>query len=85
MSLPLVLAVFWVVAANIAALLPRGRGRWAASAVLIALGVPLLGLVTYQQGPWVGLLAFAAALSILRWPFLFLGRWLRSRLMRRHR
>jgi len=50
--------------------------------VLIAAGVPLLGYVTYENGPWVGLLVLAAGSSMLRWPVIYLGRWIRRKATR---
>ncbi|MGR3408024.1 DUF2484 family protein, partial [Roseovarius indicus] len=44
----------------------------------IAAGIPILGYVTYQNGPWWGLAVLVAAMSILRWPVIYLGRWLRG-------
>ena len=44
-----------------------------------ALGVPLLGYVTYQNGPWIGLLVLVAGMSVLRWPVYFAARWLSRR------
>lgn len=82
MSLSLILACLWAVIANLIAMLPSKRNHWPAAYALIALGVPLLGFVTYQHGPWAGLLALAAGVSILRWPVFYLGRWLRRRLAR---
>ena len=51
--------------------------HWRAAYVLIAIGVPLLGWVTWDSGPVVGLLLLAAGASILRWPVVYLWRWLR--------
>jgi hypothetical protein len=34
--------------------------------------------VTYENGPWVGLLVLVAAMSMLRWPVIYLMRWLRG-------
>ncbi len=68
MTASLVLACLWVVAAALAAMLPSRRGHWPAAWALAAVGVPLLGLVTYQNGPWIGLVAMFAGASILRWP-----------------
>jgi hypothetical protein len=64
----LLLACLWIVAANVAGMLPSRRGHWPAAVLLIATGVPLLGLVTWQHGPVAGLVALAAGASILRWP-----------------
>ena len=44
---------------------------------LIAVGVPILGYVTYQNGPWIGLAVLLGGMSLLRWPVIYLGRWLR--------
>ncbi|WP_460274838.1 DUF2484 family protein [Celeribacter sp. ULVN23_4] len=77
MTLSLTLACIWAVLANVIAMFPSRHQHWPAAYVLIALGVPLLGYVTYENGPWVGLIAFAAGASILRWPMLYLGRWMK--------
>ncbi|SIS52502.1 DUF2484 family protein [Phaeovulum vinaykumarii] len=63
----LILACLWGLVANVAALGPR-RMHWPAAWALIAAGVPILGWVTYQNGPWVGLVVLAGGLSVLRWP-----------------
>jgi hypothetical protein len=80
MGLALILACLWAVAANLAAMLPSRQNHWPAAFVLIATGVPILGYVTYQNGPWIGLLVLAAGASMLRWPILRALRWLRARL-----
>ena len=77
MSQSLVLAFMWIVIANLIAMLPSRRHHWPAAYVLIALGIPLLGYVTYENGPLVGLMALIAGASILRWPLIYLWRWLR--------
>ncbi|MEP3295011.1 MAG: DUF2484 family protein [Pseudoruegeria sp.] len=78
MTLSLTLACFWVVAANFIAMLPSKSNHWTAAYVLIALGVPLLGYVTYESGPVFGVIVFVAGASTLRWPLLYLGRWVKS-------
>lgn len=79
MSLSLILACVWAVAANLLAALPSKDNHWRRAYVLIGIGVPLLGFVTYQNGPWVGLLVLLAGMSMLRWPVIYLSRWLRAR------
>ena len=44
MSLSLILACLWVVAATVIALIPSKRNHWPQAFMLIALGLPLLGL-----------------------------------------
>ncbi len=78
MNLSLILACLWVVLANLLAMLPSRDNHWRRAYLLIAVGVPLLGYVTWQNGPWIGLLALAAGISVLRWPVIYLGRWLRG-------
>lgn len=82
MSLSLILACLWGVAANVLAMTPSRDHHWRNAYMLIAIGIPILGYVTWQNGPWVGLLVLAAAMSILRWPVIYLGRWLRRRVGR---
>ncbi|KIN61493.1 DUF2484 domain containing protein [Sulfitobacter noctilucae] len=79
MSLSLTLACFWAVIANLLAMTPSRDNHWRNAYVLIAFGIPLLGYVTVQHGPWIGLLMLAGGCSILRWPVIYLGRWLRSK------
>ena len=77
MSLSLILACLWGLAANVLAMLPSRDNYWARAYGLIAVGIPLLGFVTFQNGPWIGLLVLAAGMSVLRWPVVYLMRWLR--------
>ncbi len=69
-------ALVWLVAANIIAMLPSRDHHWRAAFVLIAIGIPLVGWVTWQSGPILGLLILAAGASVLRWPLIHLWRWL---------
>ncbi|WP_299965319.1 DUF2484 family protein [uncultured Roseobacter sp.] len=69
-SPPLVLAVLWVVLANLRGARPIVDQRWHATLVLVVVGIPILGYVTWLHGPWVGLLVFAGGVSTLRWPLL---------------
>ena len=78
MSLSLILACVWAVLANVLAMVPSGDNHWRRAYFLIAVGVPLLGFVTYENGPWVGLLVLAAGMSVLRWPMIYLGRWIKG-------
>lgn len=80
MSLSLILACLWALAANLLAMLPSRDHHWRRAYVLIAMGIPILGFVTWQNGPWMGLLVLAAGMSLLRWPMIRLGRWTRARL-----
>ncbi len=77
MSLSLTLVCLWALAANVIAMLPSRRNHWPQAYALIAIGVPILGWVTYQNGPLVGLIVLAAGVSVLRWPAIFLWRWIR--------
>ncbi len=79
MSLSLTLAALWALSANVLALVPSRDNHWARAYVLIALGIPLLGYVTYENGPWWGLAVLLGGMSVLRWPVIYFGRWLRGR------
>ena len=77
MILPLALCLVWLIVANVLAMFPSRDLHWRSAYVLIAIGVPLLGWVTYEGGPIVGMLVLAAGASILRWPVVYFWRWLR--------
>ncbi len=77
MNLSLILAALWAIAANVLAMTPSKDNHWRRAYVLIAIGIPLLGYVTYENGPWFGLAVLLAGMSVLRWPVIYLGRWLR--------
>lgn len=79
MSYSLIAACLWAVLATVIALAPS-RFHWPAAWVLIAIGVPLLGWVTYENGPIWGLLVLAGGMSVLRWPVRYALRAIRERL-----
>ena len=81
MNLSLIAACLWAIAANVSAMFPSRRKHWPAAIVLILFGIPILGWVTYENGPLWGLLALAAGMSVLRWPVVFLWRWLRRQVV----
>lgn len=77
MIVPLGLCALWLIAANVIAMFPSKDYHWRAAYALIAIGVPLLGWVTWEGGPIIGMLVLAAGASILRWPVVYFWRWLR--------
>lgn len=81
MNAALICACVWLIAANVIAMFPSRDYHWRAAYVLIAVGIPILGWVTYTSGPFWGLLVFAGAASILRWPLIRLWRWARHRVV----
>lgn len=70
MIVSLTLACLWLIVANVIAMTPSRDHHWRAAYGLIVVGIPLLGLVTWQAGPIWGLLLLAAGASVLRWPVL---------------
>ncbi|UYV36113.1 DUF2484 family protein [Rhodobacteraceae bacterium D3-12] len=82
MSGSLIAVCAWLVAANVAAMVPSKDYHWRRAYVLIAIGIPLLGWVFWQNGIWIALLALAAAMSVLRWPVIYLGRWIKRQMAR---
>lgn len=79
MTLSLLLACLWALAANVLAMLPSRDNYWTRAYWLIGVGIPLLGYVTFENGPWMGLFVLIAGMSMLRWPVIYLSRWLRRR------
>ncbi len=82
MTLSLGAACLWFIVANVAAIFPSRDHHWRLAYWLIAIGVPIVGWITWVNGPLIGLLVLAAGASILRWPVIYLGRWIRQRRIR---
>ncbi|MEJ6398434.1 DUF2484 family protein [Yoonia sp. 208BN28-4] len=82
MTLSLIAACIWIVLAAVLAMLPSNDDLWRRAYFLIAIGVPLVGWVTYENGPWIGMAVLAAGMSFLRWPMLYLGRWVKRQIVR---
>ncbi len=79
MSLSLILACLWLISANLIGMLPSRDHHWRAAYALIAVGIPILGYVTWQHGAFVGFLVLAGGASVLRWPVWYLWLWLKRR------
>ena len=47
MSLSLILAALWALTANVLAMIPSRDNHWRRAYALIAVGIPILGYVTY--------------------------------------
>lgn len=77
MSGSLIAAFAWLLAANVLAMLPSKDNYWRRAYGLIAVGLPILAWVFWQTPWWVGALVLLAALSVLRWPVIYLGRWVK--------
>ncbi|GAB5436548.1 DUF2484 family protein [Falsiruegeria mediterranea] len=77
--LSIALVCIWAIVANVLAMTPSKDNHWRNAYVLIAIGIPLLGYVTYENGPWVGLFVLLGGMSVLRWPVIYLGRWVRGK------
>ena len=80
MSLSLILACLWALIANVMAMFPSKDNHWKNAYKLIVVGIPIVGYVTWQHGPWLGLLVLAAGMSVLRWPVIYLSRWIKGRI-----
>lgn len=78
MSLPMILALVWLVTANVIGMFPSPkRHHWPSAYALIAIGLPLLAWLIATDGWIAGAVFLIAAASILRWPVRYLFRWFR--------
>ena len=71
-TLALVSGLIWLILANLIAMFPSKDYHWSNAYKLIAGGVPIL--------IWAAAFLIAAG-SVLRWPVVYLGRWVRRHLM----
>ena len=81
MNISLVLTCFWALVANVLAMTPSKNYDWRNAHILIGIGIPLLGFVTFENGPSIGLVVLIAAMSMLLWPFVNLSRRIKSRVI----
>ena len=79
MITPLIAGLLWLVAANVTGMLPSRDKHWRVAYILIAVGVPILGWIVYQNGVVWGLVFLLAAGSVLRWPVVYAWRWMKAR------
>ena len=82
MTSSLILAALWAVAANILAMTPSRDHHWRNAYVLIAVGIPIVGLDTREHGPWIGILIMLGGMSVLRWPVIYFTRWIKRMTLR---
>ncbi len=68
MTLSFALACLWVVLAAVLATLPSRDNHWRHAYFLAAIGLPLLGWLTWENGPAWGLIGLATGALVLRWP-----------------
>ena len=83
MTPALIAALLWLIAANVIAMFPSRDQHWTNAYVLIAIGIPLAGWVTWHHGPIWGMLFVAGGCSVLRWPLIYVWRWAKARVERR--
>lgn len=79
----IILGCIWLILANVLAMVPSKDNHWRRAYGLIAVGIPLLGYIVYVNGPWIGMAFLIAGVSVLRWPVIYLGRWVRRVMGRR--
>lgn len=82
MTVSVLLLCSWVCLAFVMAAIPSNDNHWRRAYVLMALGVPLLIFLVWENGPLMGLIGLAIGCSVFRWPVLYLWQWVRKKLKR---
>lgn len=77
MSYSMIAALLWMVAANVRAMFPSKDNHWRFAYVMIAIGVPILIWVYVDHGPTLALILLAGAMWVMRWPVIYLSRWIK--------
>ncbi len=70
------IACLWLILANVIAMFPSRDHHWRNAYMLIALGLPLLVWVGLAVGWLLAAVFLVAGASVLRWPLIFLWRWI---------
>jgi len=82
MSLSFVAALVWMVVVNLRAMFPSKDHHWTFAYVMIALGVPILVWVYLDHGLLLAAVLLLGAMWVMRWPVIYLTRWLRRQVSR---
>ncbi|MFM7656183.1 MAG: DUF2484 family protein [Paracoccaceae bacterium] len=80
-TLALIAALVWLILANVVGMLPSKDQHWSNAYKLIAVGLPILVWLGLTNGALYALVFLVAAGSVLRWPLVYLWRWIRRRLV----
>ncbi len=80
-TLALIAALVWLILANVVGMLPSKAQHWSNAYRLIAVGLPILVWLGLTNGALYALVFLVAAGSVLRWPLVYLWRWIRRRLV----
>lgn len=79
MSLSVIAALLWMVVVNLRAMFPSKDNHWKFAYVMIAVGVPILIWVLMDHGPLLAGVLLLGAMWVMRWPVIYLSRWLRRK------
>lgn len=79
MSGSVVAALVWMVVVNLRAMFPSKDNHWNFAYGMIAIGVPILIWVFIDHGPLVAGVLLLGAMWVMRWPVIYLSRWLRRK------
>lgn len=77
MSWSIAAGCLWLIIANVIGMLPSKDHHWRNAYMLIAIGLPLLIWVGISAGWLMAVIFLCAGASVLRWPVVYLGRWVR--------
>lgn len=77
MSTSLILALIWLVVANVIGMFPSRDNHWRNAYMLIGVGVPIVGFVAWENGLGIGVMMLLMGAWVLRWPVYYLGLWLK--------
>jgi hypothetical protein len=78
MSLSVVAALIWMVVVNLRAMFPSRDKHWRFAYAMIALSAPILIGIYIQHGLLLAAVFLLAGIWIMRWPVIYLGRWVRK-------
>ncbi|MBO9473505.1 DUF2484 family protein [Shimia sp. R10_1] len=80
MSLSLISACVWLIAANLRAMFPSKDHHWRFAYVMMAIGVPIVIGLAVQHNIWFALVFVGMGAWIMRWPVIYLWRWVKRKL-----
>ncbi len=82
MMAPILAICLWIVVAFVMALIPSNDNHWRRAYVLMAIGAPMLVWLIWNGAMIYAVIFLIVAASVLRWPLIYLYRWLRRQFQR---
>lgn len=78
MSYSVIAALIWMVIVNVRGMFPSKDNHWKFAYAFIALGLPIVVWIYFENGWQLALVFLLAGMWVMRWPVIYLTRWIKK-------